>query len=971
MMKRRYCSLACGVSGLALILSSPAGAQTAATPSPQAPAPAHASADQADDTPAGPTTQDTGTAGDVVVTGSRAITNGAAQPTPVTVVSASQLTSAQPGNIAESLTQLPVFTGSFKPSSAGSNHSASGGGANLLALRGLNPTRTLVLLDGRRIVNTTINGTTDVNLVPQGLVSRVDVVTGGASAAYGSDAVAGVVNFVLDSRFEGIKGLVQGGLSSRSDAGTMKANLTIGHNFAGDRAHLIVSGDYFRQKGIDFDYHGRAWAEGGYAVVPESATSARVLVIPDERDVLGSYGGTITACQPAGAVCPLRLTQFNPDGTLRPFVQGTNVSATNMSGGDGTARRTDLIPTTDAKNVFGRFTFDASSDLSVYVEGNYGNLHSDYLAAFNTNQLASAAFTIFADNAYLSPAIKNTLAANGISSFTLYRVNRDFQAVRYYTDTDTYRIVGGFTGAFSDAWHYSGYVQYGKARTIYRIAPNQIMDNIYNAADAVVNPANGQIVCRSTLLGTAAGPGCVPINLFGEGAPSPQAVQYVTGTSTVQVDSSQLVASGDIRGKLFSLWSDPVSIAFGGEYRRERGQVTEDAISAGTRNGTGIRGYPAAQQGLFGRYLYSINGLPLKGSFDVKEGFVEINAPIVQDRPFLSTLDLNGAIRYADYSTAGGQTTWKVGGIWEPVPDIRLRATRSRDIRAPNISELYTVGNQINGATASDPQKGGTRTIFIQRQTGNAGLSAERADSYNLGVVLKPRFLPGLIASVDYFNIKIQNVISQATVQQVVDQCGLSPCDLVQRAADGTINVVITPFQNLAQLKTSGEDYELGYVTRIGGGTLSMRALATHTRKLALVVNGVETDRVGDLNVLQNTNPPAAVAWTGTASIDWRDSRFHGFVQERYIGPGHLDHTLLYSVGFDTSVPTVWYTDVTLGYTLPTTGHRMEIYGTINNLFDRDPPITPNGASTTPRAANGGIYDFLGRYFTVGVRMQF
>jgi outer membrane receptor protein involved in Fe transport len=907
---------------------------------------------------------------DIVVTGSRAITNGADAPTPVAVVSAAQLTAAQPGNIAESLTQLPVFTGSFKPSSAGSNHSASGGGANLLALRGLSPSRTLVLLDGRRIVNTTINGTTDVNLVPQGLVSRVDVVTGGASAAYGSDAVAGVVNFVLDSKFDGLKINLQGGMSSRSDAGSMKGNLTFGTKFADDRAHLVFSADYYRQKGIDWDYGSRDWANGGWAVVPESATSSRLIVIPDERDVLGSFGGTITACQPVGVACPLTKMQFNPDGTIRPFVQGTFVSGTNMSGGDGTPRRTDLIPTTDAKNIFSRFTYELGDSTSVFLEGNYGRVHSNYLAAYNTNQLASAAFTIFNDNAYLSPDIKAQMAANGVTSFTMFRVNRDFQPNRYFTDTTTKRVVGGVDGSFGGSWRYSGYAQYGESRAIYKINHNMIMDNVYNAADAVLNGA-GQIVCRSTRDATVAGPGCVPINLLGEGNPSPEALNYVTGLSRVVVDTSQLVVAADVRGELFTIATSPVTVAFGGEYRREKGEVTEDAISSGTRNGTGIRGFPAAQQGLFGRYLYSINGLPLKGEFNVKEAFVEVNAPLVQDTPLFNQLSLNGAVRYADYSTAGGKTTWKLGGVWQPIEDIRFRATLSRDIRAPNIAELYTVSNQINGSTASDPQKGGARPIFIQRQTGNRNLDAETANSLNLGVVFKPRFLPGLTASVDYFDIAIDNVISQPTVQQVVDNCGMNACDLVQRQGDGTINVVITPFQNLARLKTNGEDYEIGYTTALAGGRLNLRALATHTRKLSLIVNGREVNRVGDLNVLQNTNPPAAVSWTGSFSASWRNDRFHIFAQERFIASGHLDSTVLYAAGFDTSVPAVWYTDLTVGYTLPTRGNKFEIYGTINNLFDQDPPITPNGASTTPRAANGGIYDFLGRYLTVGARIQF
>ncbi|HWK34750.1 TonB-dependent receptor plug domain-containing protein [Sphingomonas sp.] len=926
----------------------------------------------AQDAPASdPAAQSADGLGEIVITGSRAIKDGANAPTPVAVVSSEQLSAAAPGNMAEALVQLPVFSGSFKPSSAGSNHSASGGGASLLALRGLSPTRTLVLLDGKRIVPTTISGTTDVNLIPQGLVSRVDVVTGGASAAYGSDAVAGVVNFVLDSRFQGVKGYVQGGLSSRGDAGSQKANLTAGTSAAGGRLHLLASFDYFRQKGINLDYNGRTWAEQGWTFIPASATSSQLVIVPDGRDAYATAGGTITGCQPAGVACPLALTRFQSDGTLTAFHTGSNLGTAAASGGDGAARRAQLVPTLDTKNVFARASFDVSDSLTAYVEGTYGKVGIEYFGANNTNVLSTNSLTIFSDNAYLPQAVRSVMAANGINSFSMQRINYELGPVNYYTDTETYRIVGGLNGRLSDKWSFSSYVQYGRSDSRYRITNNQIVDNIFNAVDAVVDPASGQVVCRSTLLGTAAGAGCVPINLFGAGAASGAAINYVTGTSDTRIESRQLVAAADIRGELFSLASDPITVAFGGEYRREEGQVTNDPTSARTRDGTGIRGYPAAQQGLFGGYLYSLNGLPLKGDFNVKEAFAEINAPLLSDTPGFDRLDLNAAIRYADYSTVGGETTWKVGGIWQPIPDIRFRGTRSRDIRAPNIQELYTVSNQINGASASDPQLGGARTVFLQRQTGNRNLAAEVADSTNVGVVLRPRFLRGFTASVDYFKIKIRDVIAQPTVQQVVDDCGLSSCSLIQRNSDGTINVVITPNQNLGLLETDGEDYELGYATTLGSGRLNLRLLATHTRQLALTVNGRKIDRVGDLNVLQNVNPPAAVEWTGSFSVDWRNDRWHLFAQERYVGSGHLDSTVTYAPGIDTNVPAVWYTDATIGYKLPTSSGNMELYATINNLFDQDPPITPNGSPTAPRAANGGIYDLIGRYYTMGLRVKF
>lgn len=452
---------------------------------------------------------DADTGKDIVVTGSRTVTNGASAPTPVTVVSTAQLVAAQPGNLADSLNQIPVLRGSQRPSSAGAAFGTSGAGANLLALRGLGPFRTLVLLDGRRIAPTTLYGTTDANLIPQGLVSRVDVVTGGASAAYGSDALAGVVNFVLDSKFKGVKGNVQGGVAGRGDAPSMKANLTLGFGTPDNKLNLVVSGDFFRQKGINLDYNGRTWAEQGWGIIGESTTSPYQVIAPNVEDSNGTRGGLITGCRnAAGAVaCPTALAnmQFAPDGSLIAFNKGQYVTSGLMSGGDGTARRTNLLPSLQLANVFGRVTWEATPNLTLYGEGLYGKLHSDYLATLETFNIGANAFTIFSDNAYLPQAVKAAMANAGLTSFTLGRNSIEVGPTHDVNDTTTKRFVGGLDAKFGGSWRGSAYVQYGESHVVYTQTNAQIVRNMYNAADAVVDPATGNVVCRSTLLGTVAG----------------------------------------------------------------------------------------------------------------------------------------------------------------------------------------------------------------------------------------------------------------------------------------------------------------------------------------------------------------------------------------------------------------------------------------------------------------------------------
>ncbi len=471
-------ALACGASLAALLGAAPTWAQTA----PAAPVATETTATEDD-----ATKPDTTSEPEIVVTGSRAITNGANAPTPLTVVSGADLQSTNPGNLVEGLTQLPVFSSSTKAGTAGAASTTLGAGADLLSLRALGASRTLVLIDGRRVVPTQTNGSTDANLVPQGLIKRVDVVTAGASAAYGSDAVAGVVNFVLDSNYQGIKGQVQGGLSSRNDAGSFKASLTVGHAFLDDRLHVVASANYFKQNGIQLDYNGRDWAEAGWGLIGASTTSSALVLAPDVRDSNATAGGLITACQPTAAACPIKQMQFLPNGTLAPFTAGQYLTSATMSGGDGTARRTNIEPEYSIKNVFGRVSFDVSDKVSIYAEGSYNELHSHYFGS-NTTESGTSALTIYNDNAYLPAAVRATMAANGITSFTMGRSNLDFGGdyggIEFDNMTRTKRIVGGIDASLGGSWKASAYAQYGETSFTITGVNNQLVENVYNGADA-------------------------------------------------------------------------------------------------------------------------------------------------------------------------------------------------------------------------------------------------------------------------------------------------------------------------------------------------------------------------------------------------------------------------------------------------------------------------------------------------------
>jgi len=938
-MTRRY-GLRCAVSAAALVaanLTSPLWAQQEQDTAPEATPPAA----DAPDSEA------------IIVTGTRT-TSGFETPTPVTVQTTEELQTTAPGTLADGLNQLPQFRGSDVPQAGGVSANGAAG-ANLLNLRGLGAPRNLVLLDGRRVVAGTDASATDINTLPQSLVQRVEVVTGGASAAYGSDAVAGVINFILDTRFTGLKASIQSGISDYGDAQHWKATLTGGMAFADDRGHVVASLEYYDSKGIGPYATDRKWNARGSGLLPNSGDGPDRIIVADGAVVsAATFGGLINSG-------PLAGTQFLPDGRPADFEFGSLLSPSFMLGGDGIRNDRNISADTSRFTAFAHVSYDISDDVELFLEGNYGRGDTGWDQYYNYSY-SSAAATIFADNAFLDTATRQRMIDAGIESFRLGRIHSE-SMIKARNEKELWRVATGFR-ATAGGWTIDGYYTHGENDI--RISNFDVLHNrrYYAAIDAVRDPDTNEIVCRSTLAGYD--PGCVPFNPFGAGSPSPEAVAYVTGDEWRRLKLVQDVASLTVSRDLFSLWSRPISFAAGIEYRAESADQTVSDNTNEIVDYEGIRGGPAGLAGGRGPFIVG-NPDVLSGNYNIKEAFAEIGAPIIDGRPGFELLELNAAVRVADYSNSGVATTWKLGISYMPIPDIRFRATRSRDIRGPNIAELFTGSRQGIG-TARHPITGETVDV-VTLTRGNPDLQPEKADTLTAGVVLEPSFLPGVRASVDYYSIDMEGAISSLGRQETFDECFLRDnqvaCDNIELVG-GTRYRVDLPFLNLDQLRLRGIDIEAQYRTPFLGGKLSLSALANYQWKNERTVpSGTAIDRAGEVGLSDNPE------WRGTLTLNYENGPFGVTIKERYIQGGKYDVTFVEGVDInENDIPDVWYTDVSLNFRF---GEREgnEFYLTANNLFNKAPPLAPQVSGTHLSWSNYSLYDAIGRYYTAGVRFRF
>lgn len=859
---------------------------------------------------------------EIVVTGSRVQRAGFDAPTPTTVVGADELSQGARANVGEVLNDLPSFRAT---TTAATNPGNTGSGTVRLDLRGLGTSRTLTLLNGRRF-----SGGEDLNTVPMNLVKQVEVVTGGASAAWGSGAVAGVANIILNDDLEGISLGGRAGVSSRGDGARYELDGSFGTHFADDRGHFMIGAQWLDYQGIpDRNSRPQLGTTGTFTNPAYTRTNGehQYLLVPDVNASNAGRGGLIQTGVLAGQT-------FNSDGTLRQFQFGSVRNGPSMIGGaDGWNTFDGLAVTQPYERIgtFARVSFDVTDNVKLWVDGSYMRMEAS--APYFPDSDRGA--VIKAGNAFLSPEIRARLQAAGQDSFTM---GRWFQDRIYQLDYHRENIEGaiGIDGEFGGGWRYSAYYDHGEYSNYVAISNIRIRQNYLNAVDAVIDPATGRPVCQIALANPSTN--CVPVNLFGEGNISDAAAAYIFGAAVID-QRSKLDAGGvSLRGDPFSTWAGPVSIAVGAEARRESIFTEVDPISA-------VNGF------------VSSNRSPTIGSFNVKEGFAELVVPLLDVDA--SKIEFNGAARYSDYSNSGGIWSWKAGLTDRIFDDLLLRATYSRDIRSGNMAELFT-SRATNFSNIVDPVTG-TSILASLFTGGNPNLKPERANTLTLGGSYSPDFVPGLNLSVDYYSIKIKDVIATISAQDTVTRCvngNTALCDLITRNSAGAITSIEASYINLSRYETSGVDVEASYnlpLERIGladAGTLRLRALATYVHSLITDDGVVRIEGAGTVGDNTSFGTPK---WRGTASINYDAGDAELDLRVRYVGGGVFSRTL--DVANNDIEPRA-YVDLGARFDAGNTTFSVDVA----NLFDRAPPLT---TGFNPH------YDVIGRYLSAGVRVNF
>lgn len=798
---------------------------------------------------------------DIVVTGTRVVRDGFQAPTPLTVLTRDDIDNTSPtNNIADFVNQLPQLAGSTKPANSRLNISNGSAGINALNLRNLGEGRTLILIDGRRSVGSTIFGWVDINNIPQALVDRVELVTGGASSAYGSDAVAGVVNFVLNKKLEGLRIEGDMGVTTVGDNFNYSGSVAGGTAFAGGRGHVIFSAEIAHQDGIfSVDPEDRPWNHRGYLAFQDPNYVANVSTTPQfitfrrgAGQTNQAPGGFITGS--AGTVPnALRGRYFGQNGAVIPFQYGgvnsprlgLAAAPTRTVGGDfrlnDSGRRIGLTPRDDRYGFFGRLSFEVADGVELFAEGSYNHQEVLFnagpnLGSFTLNTTGCTANPVpITCNAFALQTLGAAQLA-GVTSINVTSTGADlpFRGINNQREVQRY-VVGaeGSFDAFDKPARWDVYAQYSRSDLREQLRDIQNLTNLANATAVAFAPAGnaggfapGSIQCLVNLDASTTNndPNCVPLNRLGIGVANPAAIDYALGDPFRKQVLEQSVAGANLSLTPFATWAGDVSVAVGAEYREEkiRGSVPAEFQPIINANGTTTNRFSVG------------NYLPFTGKYNVKEAYLETVVPLGFG------LEFNGAVRATEYSNSGYVTTWKLGATWQPIDDIRFRVTRSRDIRAPNLNELFQAGTANSDSVrnprftpdlANGPQFFG----YSGLNTGNPDLLPEKADSWNVGAVFSPRFLPGFTASVDYFRIDLQDAIDSISAQETVNRCNEGRqeyCDAITndpiRSLPNNPYLLIRtqPFNFVSHL-VRGVDFDVAYRKRFTEGSLLLKAVAT------------------------------------------------------------------------------------------------------------------------------------------------
>ena len=932
---------------------------------------------------------------EVIVTGSRVIKNGNDSPTPVTVVTVEDMAAVHPGTVADQLNDLPAFSGSRgqftnpSPGSQGSSPAAANASANVLNLRNLGFTRTLVLFDGHRVAPTAPDGTVDINMVPQMLLQRVDVVTGGASAVYGSDAVTGVVNFITDTKFDGLKVNGQTGISHYRDGRTLAGGIAGGMDLFGGRGHIEASAETRHDAGIPHRSDRPFGRQLRTIYNPGTVATGPYLLGEFVHSVQTTFGGLISGG-------PLNRQEFLTNGNLTPFVVGIPLNANVQQGGSGAYSDSTLKAKLEMDQLFGRLDYDFTDAVHGYADlsatYNYNWTQAGVRTLTTPNGATAGTIALSSTDPFLPAQYQQILAAAG-PTFRFGKSFTDIPAPNTDTWERQYQANLGLSVKLGGGYRWEA--GYSHARNMQNTRQNANINNLKMVAalNAVINPANNQIVCAVSLTANAGlYPGCVPLNPFGPTAESAEAINYVLAVTEFRAYTTMDDVGTNVTGAPFSTWAGPVNMALSAEWRRIGYHLDEIGLPNDANNQISCAGLPAyacTANPTAQVFATQVSAPRSPVSQSVREAAIEFNAPLMNNAVMAKDVSLNAAARWTDYSTSGATWTWKAGLVWKLGDQLTLRASRSRDIRAPTLNDLYLppstalYGGQdfVTGVQNISPS-----IPWITQ--GNARLVPEVGSTSTAGLIYAPRWLSGFSLAVDAFKIDVSNAIFafagiDVAVQTACPASGgaspfcqlvVRPIDCCSRSASNTATGLFSANLNLATQWTEGADLEVNYAGRIHDRPFSLRALATYQPH---IVYSAPNSADFDMGGVAFANGAIQASPVVRVSVLGRFSPFSNFtidVLERWRSP--LDwgpkfaapNTLVFPMP---RIAATWYTDLNLAYQFKHAGNsQTQAYVNVTNLFNRQPPPAALYGQGAPGQFGGFAIgdDPVGAYYTLGFR---
>ncbi|MGI5309429.1 TonB-dependent receptor domain-containing protein [Rheinheimera sp. WS51] len=945
----------------------------------------------------------------IEVTGSRLRSTDLQGFSPVQVIGAEDIDTTGVANIQELLLKNPAF-GTPGISRTNSNFSTAAAGVSTIDLRNLGTARTLVLVNGRRYV-TGVPGSmaVDLNTIPAQFIERIEIMTGGASAVYGSDAVAGVVNIILKKEFEGVEFDVQYGESSKGDAEETQVQFTTGVTSANGKGNVMIHGAYTDQGAV----YSKDRARSAVDIYSEGAGFTG-----DPADFFTPVSPFNSSYAPQGRFFTGN-TQFtyNSAGEL---IEGWSTNGSDTQEANGFNRngvRTIAIPT-ERYLLGGRGSYEFTDNWTSFLEGTYA-------ATQTTTQLEPFPFATgdiyptgggqmpiefenfipdpndpskYIRQVTVNPMIPQPIVdaatdtnGDGLRDIFFTRRLADVANRGNVADRSTFRLVGGVEGEITDGWYADAYFGYGETKES-QVSSGQV--NVLNFRNAleVIPDGQGGVMCRDEI---ARAQGCVPADVYGANTLSDEAVKYISAPGLLATFASQKFAGFNVSGELFEMPAGFVGLAAGMEYREEFSRSEFD---------------PLQQAG-----LNAGNAIPrTEGKYDVTEYYTEVNVPLLSDVFMADQLNLRGAVRLSDYSTVGNTTSWNVALDWAPIPELRMRLVRAQSVRAPNVDELYSPPSQTFPTGLTDPCLGVTNSTtgtladncraapgvqenidtngeFTLNQSdiqgvsgynrGNEALDAEKGKSWTLGFTYSPEgFLSDFDFNVDYFDIEIEDAIVGTPRQFILDQCyngDASLCQFITRRATsegansaGSLEYIDSGVTNSGGFATEGVDVVVTYGKDLEdfdlAGRVNARLSYTHLLDgYAIPLPGSEKDVfAGEIGAPENKFYLSLGYSIGDVSIAWNTT---------YIGKASFDDQWL--AGYDLApgsvgVGSTTYHDLNVSYK-PNANY--ELYLGLQNAFDKEPAPIISGlpGNSTGTETNASVFDPIGRRMYAGVRMTF